>query len=99
MNTSLNVYLRTTAYQVKRHLRVSGNGKGVILQLFRGKVRQDIGNISGNIRSGGKRKRLVAIATNGHFPALDVEVEVASSLWSTRRKQPEVYIETHGTQT
>ena len=35
---------------------------------------QDIGNISGNIGSGGERKGLGTIATNGHFPAREIEV-------------------------
>jgi hypothetical protein len=56
---------------------VSSDGKGTVLQLFGWKVCQDIGNISGNIGSGGERKSLVAIATDGHFPACEIEVYVS----------------------
>ena len=37
-------------------------------------MRQHIGNISGNIGSGSELDLLVAIATNGHFPAWDINV-------------------------
>ena len=53
---------------------VRSDGKGAILQLFGREMRQDVGNISRNIGSGGERKRLVPIATNGHFPAREIEV-------------------------
>src|SRR6266566_1617978 len=48
---------------------------------------QDIGNISGNIGSGGERKKLVAIATNGHFPAREIEVYGPLDLWLTRQNR------------
>ena len=60
--------------QVKIYLIVRSNGEGAVFQLFGWKMCQDIGNISGNIGSGGECKRLVAIATNGHFPAREIEV-------------------------
>ena len=44
---------------------------------------QDIGNVSGNIVSGGERNRLVTIATNRHFPAREVEVYGPLNLWLT----------------
>ena len=61
-------------HKVRRYLVVPGNGEGTVLQLFCRKVRQDVGNISGNVGSRGERNRLVAVASNNHFPARDVEV-------------------------
>ena len=78
LNTSLNDYgiVRTQSQNVKleRYLIVPRDGKGTVLQLLGWKMGQDIGNISGNVSSGGERKRLVAIATNGHFPAREIQV-------------------------
>ena len=58
--------------QVRRYLVVTADGKGTVLQLVGRKVRQDIGNISGSIRSAGKRNLGVPVATSGHFPARDI---------------------------
>jgi hypothetical protein len=81
LNTSLNVYAFVSSQtpsesecQVRRYLIVPSHGKGTVLQLFGWKMCQDIGNVSGNIGSGSERKRIVAIATNGHFPAREIEV-------------------------
>jgi hypothetical protein len=79
LNTSLNDYQFVSSQtrsecQIGRYLIVPSNGEGTVLQLFRWKMCQDIGDISGNIGSGGERKRLVAIATNGHFPAPEIKV-------------------------
>jgi hypothetical protein len=60
--------------QLRRYLILRNDGKGTILQLFRWKMCQDIGNVSGNIGSGGERHRLVAVATNGHSPAREIEI-------------------------
>ena len=35
---------------------------------------QDIGNVSGNIVSGGERNLVVTIATDGYFPARKIEI-------------------------
>ena len=59
---------------IRRYLVVPSNAEGTVFQLFGGKVRQHIGNISGNIGSGSELNLLVAIATNGHFPAWDINV-------------------------
>ena len=60
--------------KLRHYLIVRGDGKGTVLQLFGWKMCQDIRHLSGNIGSGGERKKLVAIATNGHFPAREIEV-------------------------
>jgi hypothetical protein len=60
--------------KVRHYFIVRSDGKGTILELFGWKMCQDIGNISGNISSGGERKRFVAISTNGHFPAREIKV-------------------------
>jgi hypothetical protein len=65
------------------YLIVRSDGEGAVLQLFGREMCQDIGNISRNIGSGGERKRLVAIATNGHFPAREIEVYEPLGLWLT----------------
>ena len=65
------------------YLIVPSDSKGTVLQLFGWKMCQDVGNISRNIASGGERKRLVAIATNGHFPAREIEVYEPLDLWLT----------------
>ena len=59
---------------VRLYLVVPGHGEGTVLQLFGRKVRQDVGNISGDVGSGGECDLLVAVATNGHFPARDIKV-------------------------
>ena len=69
--------------RVRRYLIFGGDGKGTVLQLFCWKMCQDIGNESGNIGSGGERHRLVAIATNGHFPAREIEVYEPFDVWLT----------------
>jgi hypothetical protein len=81
LNISLNDYAFVSVQtpsesecQVRSYLILRSDGKGTVLHLFGWKMCQDIGNISGNIGSGGERKRLVAIATNGHFSAREVEV-------------------------
>jgi hypothetical protein len=60
--------------QVGRYLVLPSDGEGTVLQLFGRKVRQDIGNKSCNIGPGGERNLAVTVATDGHFPARDVEV-------------------------
>ena len=62
LNTSLNDYGFVTSQapsesecQVRRHLIFRSDGKGTVLQLFGWKMCQDIGNVSGNISSGGER--------------------------------------------
>jgi hypothetical protein len=100
LNTSLNVYAFVSSQtpsesecQVRHYLIVPSHGKGAVLQLFGWKVCQDIGNISGNIGSGGERKRLVAIATNGHFPAREIEVYQPLDPWLTgQNRQRKKYI-------
>jgi hypothetical protein len=94
LNTSLNDYgfvsnqtPSESECQVRRYLVVRGDGKRTVLQLFGWKMCQDIGNISGNIGSRGERKRLVAIATNGHFPAREVEVYEPLNLWLTQQNR------------
>jgi hypothetical protein len=51
---------------------------------------QDIGHISGNVDSGGERNLFIAIATNGYFPTLDVEIkgplEVSSAGWNGQKR-------------
>jgi hypothetical protein len=68
--SSVRHHYRTTWH----YLVVPSDGEGTVLQLIGRKVRQDIGNISRNIGSGGERNLLVAVVTNGHLPARDVEV-------------------------
>ena len=43
---------------------------------------QDVGHISGNIESGGERDLFIAVATNGYFPTLGVEV---NKPWTCRQ--------------
>jgi hypothetical protein len=81
LNTSLNDYGLLTSQtpsesecQVRRYLIVRSDGKGTVLQLLGWNMCQHIGNISRNVSSGGERKRFVAIATNRHFPASEIEV-------------------------
>ena len=81
LNTSLNDYeivtsqtLSESECQVRCYLILRSDGKRTVLQLFGWKMCQDIGNISGNIGSGGERKGLGTIATNGHIPAREIEV-------------------------
>ena len=60
---------------------------------------QDIGNISGNIGSGGERHLLVPIATNGHFPACEIEVYKPFDPWlNLQDRQRKECHETYGTQ-
>ena len=61
--------------QDRRYLVVPRDGEATVLQLFGRKVRQDIGNISRNIRPGREGNLLVAVATNRYFPTRDVEVQ------------------------
>ena len=63
------------------YLIVPGNGEGTILQLIGREVRQNIGNVSGDIGSRGERDLFVPIATNGHFPAGNVKVQESFGLW------------------
>ena len=49
-------------------------------------MRQDVGNISRNIWSGRECYLLVAVVTNGHLPARDVEAQESLDLWSAGRK-------------
>jgi hypothetical protein len=72
--------------QARRYLVVPSNGEATILQLFAWEVQQDIGNKSRNIRSGGEGNLLVAVTTDGHSPARDIEVEDPLNLWSDRRQ-------------
>jgi hypothetical protein len=100
LNTSLNDYgflscqtPSESECQVRRYLIVPSDGKGTVLQFFGWKMCQDIGNISGNIGPGRERKRLVAIATNGHFPAREIEVNGTLDLWLTgQNRQRKKYI-------
>jgi hypothetical protein len=71
--------------QARRYLVVPSDGEGTILQLFWWKVQQDIGNKSRNIRSRGERNLLVAVTTNGYFPARDIKVEDPLNLRSDGR--------------
>ena len=94
LNTSLNdcefVGSQTPSkseYQVRHYLIFRSDGEGTVFQLFGWKVCQDVGNISGNIGSGGERRRLVAIATNGYFPAREIEVYKPLGLWSTGQRK------------
>jgi hypothetical protein len=85
--------------KVRRYLVVPRNGECTILQLFGRKARQDVGNISGNIGSGGECDLLVAVTANGHFPARDVEIEEPLDLWLTGRKaRATIYQETYDVQ-
>ena len=63
-------------------------------------MRQDIGNKSGDIGSGGDRHLGVPVAANGHFPARDIEVDEPLTQWLAGRNWPtQSYIETtHGIQ-
>ena len=69
---------------------VSSDGKRTVLQLFRWQTRQDMCHISRNIEFGGERNLFIAIATNGYFPASDVEVnetvEVSSAGWNDKNR-------------
>ena len=38
-------------------------------------MRQDIRNVSRNVRSRSERDLLVAVTADGHFPTFDVEVQ------------------------
>ncbi len=85
--------------QVRRYFIVSSDGERTVLQLFRWKMRQDVGHISGNIDSSGECNLLVAIATNWYFPALDVEVIDPLDLPSDgQNTQKKVFQETYGFQ-
>jgi len=53
---------------------VRSDGERTVLQFFGRKACQDIGNVSGNVGSGGEWNRLVAIVTNRHFSAREIEV-------------------------
>jgi hypothetical protein len=44
-------------------------------------MRQDIGKISGNVWPGGKGNLSVAVATDGHFSACDIEAGEPAALW------------------
>jgi hypothetical protein len=46
---------------------------------------QDIGHISGNIESGGQSNLFIAVATNGYFPARDVEAKGPLEHWLSGR--------------
>jgi hypothetical protein len=46
-------------------------------------MHQHVGNISGNIRVGGRQDLLVSVATNGHFRAKDIDVKEPLDLWLT----------------
>jgi hypothetical protein len=100
LNTSLNDYVFVSSHtpsesecQVRHYLIVRSDGKGAVLQLFGWKMCQDIGNISGNVSSGGERKSLVSISTNGYFPAREIEVYEPLDLYLARQnRQIEVYI-------
>ena len=82
LNTSLNDYGFATSQTLselesckrRRHLMVCSDGKRTVLQMLGWKMCQDIGNVSGYVGPGGEGKRLVAIATNGHFPTLEIEL-------------------------
>ena len=73
LQLSVSHYHRRT--QARRYLVVPSDGEPTILQLFGWKAQQDIGNKSRNIRSGGEGNLLVAVTTNGYFPARDIKVE------------------------
>ena len=74
MELSVVRLLQNQNVKVRRYLILRSDSKGTVLQLFGWKMCQDIGNVSGNIGSGGERHRLVAITTNGHFPAREIEI-------------------------
>jgi hypothetical protein len=106
LNISLNDYGFVSSQthsesecQVRRYLIVRSDGKGTVLQLFGWKMCQDIGNVSGNVSSGGERHRLAAIATDGHFPAREIEVYEPWCLWlKLQNRHTKKYHETYGTQ-
>ena len=92
LNTSLNDYgfvcsqtptRSESECQVGRYLIVPSDGKRTVLQLFAWKMCQDIADKSGNIDSGGERERLVAIATNGYFPAREIKIYEPLDVWLT----------------
>ena len=82
-------------WEVRHYLIVSSDGERTVLQLFRWKMRQDVGHISGNIDSSGECNLLVAIATNWYFPALDVEVKSPLDLSSDGQNNQKKYFEGH----
>jgi hypothetical protein len=86
--------------QARRYLVVPSDGEGTVLQLFTWKVCQDIGNKSRNIRSGGEGNLLVAVTTNGYFPARDIKVEdpLNLSLDGRNSQKQGVYQETYDAQ-
>jgi hypothetical protein len=106
LNISLNDYGLVSSqthseskWEVRRYLIFRSDGKGAVLQLFGWKMCQDIGNVSGYIGPGGERHRLVAIATNRHFPAREIEVYEPLDLWlKLQNRQTKKYHETYGTQ-
>ena len=56
------------------YLGVSSNCEATIVQLLSWQVRQNIGKVSRNVRSGSERNTLAAIPTDGYFPTCNVEV-------------------------
>jgi hypothetical protein len=62
------------------YLGIPNYFKGTILQLLDRQVRQDIGNIPSNVSPGCEGNLRVAIATDGHFPARDIKLQVSELL-------------------
>lgn len=60
--------------EVGTYLPVSFDDEGPVLQLVGRKTCQYMGKVSRDIRTGGKRNLLVAVGSNGYFPARDTEV-------------------------
>ena len=61
-------------------------------------MRQDVGNISRNIESGGERVLFVAVATHSHFPACDVERKVPLAAVNSQKQEAYQDQETYDTQ-
>ena len=67
--------------EVGTYLPVSLDDEGPVLQLIGRKTRQNMGKVSRDIGTGGKRNLRVAVGSNGYFPARDIEVQ-ETLIWS-----------------
>lgn len=68
--------LRTTAFRAGHaYLVVTSYGERLVFQSFGGHMRQDKRNVSRDVGSRCERDRLVAVTSNGHFPARHIEVQ------------------------